>query len=176
MKKVICLLLAGLATPAQAEDIGAIRVNISVGSVHSEAYRVRYRTEEYQSPYFPEGPPLEREVSYKEYFDESNPGIGLEVPLSERSYGILGLFDNSYPGNTLSIYGGFGLDIIQTRHFALCGEGVFASGYGENYIGGDICARIAFTDVNRIKIHYAPGETFGMGTDVYAFEYQFAFY
>jgi hypothetical protein len=182
MRKVICLLLVFVAGPAWAE----IRVNLAIGSHHSEEYRTRYRTEEYQSPYFPDSPTIEREVAYREYFDETNPGLSVEMPTGEKAFFILGVFDNSYPGNTLTAFGGFGYDLIKTENFALCGELVMANGYGNgNKFGGDVCARVKLDGLiqkmginatgNTLKLHYGPGESFGMETDVYALEYQMEF-
>lgn len=167
--RYLVLTFALLASSAQAVDFGGMRLNFSIASEHSRDYRTRYRTES-ASLSILESATVS--VPYKEYFDGSNPGIGGEIPVGERAYFLAGGYDNSLPGSAVSIYAGIGYDLLSSNKFALCVEAVAASGYDDGLIGGDVCARLKLSEKNWIKFHYAPGESFDIGTDVYAIEYQ----
>jgi hypothetical protein len=165
------LLIAALFTHnSQAFELPEdFRVNFSIASEHSNDYRTKYREEDAELDILGS---TTVEVEYKEYFDEQNPGIGGEMPLGERSYVAAGVFDNSLPGTTISVYVGIGYDLLKTQSFALCAEAVIASGYDGGALGGDLCARMKVIGDSWIKLLYAPGESFDFGTDVYAIEYQ----
>jgi hypothetical protein len=175
MKSVslIAALLCFLPFNANALELPAdFRVNISLASYHTERYRTRYRQEAVDTKILG---PTTVSVSYREYFDEENPGIGGEIPFTEKSYFAAGVFDNSLPGTTPSLYAGIGYDLVGMSGFALCAEAFAASGYDTGSVGGDLCSRIKIAGDSWAKLHYAPGKSFNMGTDVYALEYQFLF-